>query len=207
MSITVTRSLVGSMLAVTWLLSLQCSTRPSAEPPEAIHQQPLVHVVDLNVGESQVVELHDGTKATVQLLQIREVRDSLRQAVRRAEVQVEVNGQTATLVSANYNLPQTVAGVQIDCPVTKGNTTRAYSGYLELSDNAWGLTSDARLRLWPAGSLFIAAGTFVYPVRQRWFASATQMANEPTFVDGGEDPANKDIYYHYGLDFGGPRDW
>ena len=209
MNIAVTRGFVrldpfgiGSMLAVAWLLSLQCSIRPPAEPPEATHR-PLVRVVDLNVGESQVVELHDGSKATVQLLQIREMRDSLRQAVRQAEVQVEVNGQTATLVSANYNLPLTVAGVQIDCPVTKGYTARAYSGYLELSDNAWGLARDARLRLWPAGSPLIAAGTFVYPVRQRWFASATQMANEPTFVDGGEDPANKNIYYHYGLDFGG----
>jgi len=153
MSIAVTRGLVrldpfgiGSMLAVASLLSLHCSTRPPAEPPEATHR-PLVRVVDLNVGESQVVELHDGSKATVQLLQIREMRDSLRQAVRRAEVRVEVNGQTATLVSANYNLPQTVAGVQIDCPVTKGYTARAYSGYLELSDNAWGLARDARLRL------------------------------------------------------------
>ncbi len=29
------------------------------------------------------------------------------------------------------------------------------------------------------------------------------MANVPVFVDGGEVPAKKDIYYHYGLDFGG----
>jgi murein DD-endopeptidase MepM/ murein hydrolase activator NlpD len=29
------------------------------------------------------------------------------------------------------------------------------------------------------------------------------MANVPTFVDGGEIPTNKNIYYHYGLDFGG----
>ncbi|MSU21277.1 MAG: PKD domain-containing protein [Pedosphaera sp.] len=29
------------------------------------------------------------------------------------------------------------------------------------------------------------------------------MANEPTFVDGGEVPSAKKIYYHYGLDSGG----
>ena len=29
------------------------------------------------------------------------------------------------------------------------------------------------------------------------------MSNEPTFVDGGERPARKDIYYHWGLDMGG----
>ncbi len=29
------------------------------------------------------------------------------------------------------------------------------------------------------------------------------MANVPVFVDGGEVPGSKNIYYHYGLDFGG----
>jgi hypothetical protein len=29
------------------------------------------------------------------------------------------------------------------------------------------------------------------------------MANEPVFVDGGEQPGAKSIYYHYGLDIGG----
>jgi hypothetical protein len=31
----------------------------------------------------------------------------------------------------------------------------------------------------------------------------TQMANEPVYVDGGEQPGAKKIYYHYGLDIGG----
>ena len=60
------------------------------------------------------------------------------------KVNVDVNGETVTLVSANYHLPVTIAGVQIDCPITKGyvqNSTR----------DAWGLAKDARLRLWPAG--------------------------------------------------------
>src|SRR5262249_34004087 len=117
------------------------------------------------------------------------------------EVTVEVAGQKVTLVSANYRLPVTVAGVQIDCPVTKGyrqDNARGVAG-----DNPWGLDKDARLRLWPAGSPWINPGTFVYPAKQRWFASATQMANEPVHVDGGENPLVRRIYYHYGLDLGG----
>ncbi len=43
----------------------------------------------------------------------------------------------------------------------------------------------------------------VYPVRQRWFASRTQMANEPTYVDEGERISSAKIYYHAGLDIGG----
>ena len=54
---------------------------------------PLVRTVDLNLGESQVVTLHDGSKATVKLLYVDEIRDSFRSAVRTAQVHVEVNGQ------------------------------------------------------------------------------------------------------------------
>ena len=44
---------------------------------------------------------------------------------------------------------------------------------------------------------------FVYPVKQRWFVSATQMANEPVFNNAEETQKVRNIYYHYGLDFGG----
>ena len=158
---------------------------------------PLVTVADLDVGESQTLKLHDGSLATVKLLDLKETRDDIRNAVRQAVVTVEVNGKSISLVSSTYRLPVAVAGVQIDCPITKG--------YLQNSskENAWGLTKDARLRLWPAGSPWIKTGSFVYPAKQCWFATDTQMANVPTFVDGGEVPSNKNIYYHYGLDFGG----
>jgi len=100
----------------------------------------------MNLGESQTVALHDDSQATIKVLDLKEARDDIRNAVRRAVVKVEVNGKTVSLVSSTYHLPITVAGVQIDCPVTKG--------YLERSSqqNVWGLIKDARLRLWPADS-------------------------------------------------------
>ncbi|MHC4297664.1 MAG: PKD domain-containing protein [Planctomycetota bacterium] len=157
----------------------------------------LVRTVDLNLGESQTITLCNDSPATVRLLDLKETRDDIRGAVRRAVATVDVNGKTVSLVSSTYRLPTTIGSVQIDCPVTKG--------YLQNSskENAWGLAKDARVRLWPAGSPLVRPGTFVYPVKQRWFATDTQMANVPTFVDGGELPSNKNIYYHYGLDFGG----
>lgn len=157
--------------------------------------EPLLRSVDLNVGESSDVKLSDGSSVAVKLLDLKEARDDLRQAVREASVTVEVNGQQATLVAGNYRLPVTLGGAQIDCAVTKG--------LAQAKENPWALDKDARLRLWPAGSPWIQPGTFCYPVRQRWFASNTQMANEPTFVDGVEDPSRKSLYYHYGLDIGG----
>jgi murein DD-endopeptidase MepM/ murein hydrolase activator NlpD len=161
-------------------------------------RKPLLRAVDLNVGESQEVALSDGTKARVKLLDVAEERDAVRSAIRQARVKVEVNGKTATLISANYHLPVTIAGVQIDCPATKG----IYRNHDPWEDS-WGLDKDARLRLWPAGSPWMPPDTFVYPIKQRWFASATQMANEPSFVDGGDAPTGRKIYYHSGLDIGG----
>ena len=92
--------------------------------------------------------------------------------------------------------------VQIDCPVTRGYTDRATktTGGLDV----WGLEKAVRLRLWPAARRSSIRGHSMYPAKQRWFASQTQMANEPVYVDGGEKPGmDASIYYHYGLDIGG----
>lgn len=158
--------------------------------------QPLVRVVDLDVGESADVHLSDGRQVTVKLLSLDERRDSVRDAVREARVHVEVDGKQAELVSATYNLPRRVGSVQIDCAITKGY-------YSNSNGDNWGLDKDARLRLWPADSPLVRPGTFGYPAKQRWFATNTQMGNEPTHVDGCERPSVRKIYYHYGLDIGG----
>ena len=94
--------------------------------------------------------------------------------------------------------PRTVGTIQVDCPVV--------SAYLKkTTEDHWGLEKTARLRFWPAGSPWIEPDTFVYPVRQRWFAGLTQMGNEPTYVDAGEDPRQQEIYYHAGSTSAAPR--
>lgn len=166
----------------------------AADEPHTI--EPLVRVVDLNVGELVEVALCDGSKAVVKLLGLKETRDEVSFAVRRAEVTVEVNGQPGKLVSATYHRPRTIGDVQIDCSITKG--------YNENGDpRFWGLDKDARLRLWPTGSHLLRTDTFTYPVKQKWFATDTQMANDPVYVDGGERAGERKIYYHSGLDIGG----
>src|SRR6185312_3076871 len=111
------------------------------------------------------------------------------------------DGIKASLVSANYRLPIEVNGVLVDCAVTRGYVQNATKGVA--GENPWGLEKDARIRLFPIKAPLLEPKTFLYPARQRWFASGTQMANEPTHVDGGENPLVKQIYYHYGLDIGG----
>ncbi|QDT32343.1 PKD domain-containing protein [Thalassoglobus polymorphus] len=169
---------------------------PAPAQEQTAQLQPLLRVVDLNLKEAVDVKLCDGSQAHVKVLELKEARDNVCFAVRRAEVVVEVNGERATLVSATYNLPITVGGVQIDCSVTKGYNSNGRS-------SSWGLEKDVRLRLWPAESPLIKPGTFMYPVKQKWFATDTQMANVPVFVDGGDQPGERTIYYHSGLDIGG----
>ncbi len=163
----------------------------SAQTPSPI--EPLLRAVDLNVGQSQDVPLCDGRSVHVKLVAITERRDHVREALREVRATVEVNGKTVELTSATYHLPITVGDVQIDCPITRG--------YVECGDH-WGLEADARLRLWPAGSPWIRPGTFIYPVRQRWFASHTLMGNE---LGDDERADDKTYYYHWGLDTGGPE--
>lgn len=162
----------------------------------AAAQQPLFQVVDINVGETAQLQLTGGKATTVKLLALGETRNKVRSAIWDARAEVEINGEHAILSCGNYHLPADIGGVQADCAVTKA--------YYQNSDaNHWALAKDARLRVWPAGSPFMPPGSMVYPARQVWFATRTQMANEPTYVDGGETITSKRIYYHSGLDIGG----
>ena len=117
------------------------TTHCGADGPSAI--EPLVRVVDLDVGESTKVMLCDGTLANVKLLELHETRDEVCGAVRKATVTVEVNGTQGKLVSATYHRPQVIGRVQVDCAVTQGYNKNGTPSF-------WGLDKAARLRLWPA---------------------------------------------------------
>jgi murein DD-endopeptidase MepM/ murein hydrolase activator NlpD len=153
-------------------------------------------VLEFNIGESKNVKLNNGDIINISLIEINEIRDSLRDAIRAAYIRISVDGEEITLSSGNYNLPLTVGKIQIDCPVTRGY-------YSNTNMDFWRLRKDAAFRIWEKGSNYLQPGTFVYPIRQRWLASMTQLSNEPCYVDGGENPAIKSIYYHAPTDIGG----
>ena len=169
------------------------AAEPRLQELSAAPQQPLVRVVDLSLGETTQLELCNGHRVEVQLLKLLETRDPIRLAVRSAKVMVKVDGEEITLESGMYNLPQQIAGVQIDCSITKGYNSNGTPSF-------WGLDKDARLRLWPADSPLLRRDSLIYPVDQRWFATRTWFDNEP--VDGGTKVLPT-IYYHSGLDIGG----
>ena len=78
------------LLAVLHLLGMALPL--PADPPKATLTPPQ-RTIDLNVGEAQEVELSDGKKVTVKLLDLQETRDEFRNAVRKTEVTVEVTGR------------------------------------------------------------------------------------------------------------------
>lgn len=185
------------LLPVLLLLLRALPACASAGAEEPRWREPVLRAVDLDVGERREVVLADGSRVEVLLRSLREDRCTLRGAVRRAEVDVEVAGRKVTLVSATYHLPREVGSVQIDCPVTRGYTRGSSK------DNVWALEKDARLRLWPGGAPWVRPGSFECPVPMRWFASDTQMGNDPCYVNACDVPGQSQVYYHYGLDFGG----
>ncbi len=189
------RSMRRAVLVLTIIATASVSPVRALGPPEPT-RKPSLRVVDLDEGESTRVVLADGTTAEVALLSVKAEVDPVHAAVWSADVKIKVNGQAATLGMGNYHLPVMVGGVQVDCPAV-----------LDMLKNStldhWGLEKAARLRLWPSGAPWIEPETFVFPARQRWLATMTQMSNEPVYVDGGEDPKKPKIYYHSGLDIGG----
>ena len=109
----ITASLLSIILAafVYWLVPGSNAADSSGA------RSPLFRTVELDVNEVQEVGLADGTRVRVKLVSINETRDALRDAVREARVQVELNGQPLVLTSATYHLPVTFGGIQIDCPL------------------------------------------------------------------------------------------
>lgn len=153
---------------------------------------PLVRVVDLNIGEPANVTLHDGTTVDITLNALEEHREKVRQAVYGSTLSLTINGTDVTLDAGPYHLPVVRAGIQIDCTATKGLNVAGTPAF-------WGLDKDARIRLWPAGSPWLRPGSMIYPVKQGWNATRTWFDNEP--VHGG-DTIRPAIYYHAGMDIG-----
>jgi len=154
--------------------------------PFAATRDALFETRDVNLGE--VVDV-DGAK--VKLVSVDEPMGDVWGEIAHPRVVVEVNGERASLVAGNYRLPTKVGGVQIDCPITGKLQENSHIDH-------WALEKDARLRVWPGDSAWIAEGTFGYPVKQKFFGSKTSFSNEP--VSGRP---NGQLYYHAGLDIGG----
>ncbi len=179
-----------------WIATLTVLGSATIDHGFAQFTEPPFTVLDMNVGESSNVDLKNGDSSTITLLSVAEHRDPIRNAIRSVQVKIEIDGEMLELQSGNYQLPRQTGKVQVDCPITSGYNSNG-------TPKSWGLERRARLRVWPRDSAWMPSEEFLYPVKQTWFATMTQMSNEPTYVDGGERASRRAIYYHSGLDIGG----
>src|SRR5262245_27273200 len=129
-----------ALLAFSGSSATSPSFQSQAAVPTAALDSPF-RAVDLDVGESASVQLANGTKVEVKLLDLQEKRDPIRHAVRDARVMIEVGGTKLTIPSAGYHLPVQIGAVQVDCPVTRGFVQ--HDGNYE---NPWALDKATRLR-------------------------------------------------------------
>jgi murein DD-endopeptidase MepM/ murein hydrolase activator NlpD len=158
-------------------------------------------VFDLRVNQPVTLDPGDGRERVLTLCEVREPRDAVRGTIREPSVLLDIDGEAVEIKAALYNLPRSVAGMRVDCAVTRG-----VAESIAVWKDVFCLSGDARIRCWPDEGFLFGLTPIVYPVQQRWFASMTQLGNEKTYVDAGEltnHQPGKHVYYHFGTDIGG----
>jgi len=175
-------------LVILMMLTISCGDNSKINPRRV--------VAELDVDEATEVRLSNGELIKLKLLELNINHDSVRKAIRGYDVTISVDGSQTTLASGPYSLPVQVGKVQIDCPSIKAYQNRSTKDY-------WKLNKDTYFRLWPKDGSYTQAGTFVYPLKQKWFANMTQSGNEPVYVNGAERIGSEKVYYHAGHDIGG----
>jgi len=156
----------------TPLSSRDCVDLPTAGSATNEDANRAFRAVDLNVGDSQEVELADGSRAHVKFLDLKEnARQGLRQAVQGAP-KSRVRGERLQSVArfpAITGCRFSWAACKFDCPITRGYRSNNSMSFLGQKTHG-GLEKEARLRLWPAG---LAADEprayFVIRPGKRWF--------------------------------------
>jgi Peptidase family M23/PKD domain len=147
-------------------------------------------VIGLNVGESYTFQFRSGGRRVVKLVGVQEHRDSVVNLMRRAEVQVEIDGKPLALVCEPYTMPTETAGLRVLADSTAG----------------WGnVPKTVQFSLWDAADPILDTNRFGFPVSHyRLFSHPTQCYNEPVHVgerDG--DPVGQRFYHDYGFDMVG----
>jgi murein DD-endopeptidase MepM/ murein hydrolase activator NlpD len=147
-------------------------------------------VIGLNVGETYAFQLRAGGRRVLKLASVREHRDSVVNLMRRADVQVEIDGKPLALVCEPYTMPTESGGLRLLADSTAG----------------WGNVPKAvQFSLWDAADPIVDTSRFGFPVSHyRLFSHLTQCYNEPVHIgerDG--DPAGQRFYHDYGFDMVG----
>jgi len=146
--------------------------------------------VYLDIGQSYVFQLKDGSQRRLTLKSVAEQTDSVIGLVRRADVAVEIDGKPLEVVCEPYRMPTQQDGLRI-----QADTTSRWSG----------TAKRVQFSLWDASDPIVDARQFTFPLPgYRLFSQGTQGHNEPVHLghrDG--DPEGQRFYHNYGFDLAG----
>ncbi|MBN1851462.1 MAG: peptidoglycan DD-metalloendopeptidase family protein [Pirellulales bacterium] len=144
----------------------------------------------LDLGEICPFRLKDGTQKSIRLNGVKEDKDRVVGLVRRAEVEVEIDGNPVTLTSRPYAMPTEWEGLRIQVDTT--------SGWLDIPKRV-------QFSVWDATDPIVDTRLFGFPLPgYRLFSHGMQAYNEPVHLgyhDG--DPGGQSFYHDYGVDFAG----
>jgi murein DD-endopeptidase MepM/ murein hydrolase activator NlpD len=147
-------------------------------------------IITLDVDEEYVFVLKDGSRRIIRLVSVKEHRDSVIGRVRRAEVDVQIDGKPVRLICAPYVMPTEINGLRIQADTTSG----------------WQrMPKRVQFSVWDATDPIVNTERFVFPVADYLlFSHGMQAYNEVVHLghrDG--DPKGQTFYHDYGVDVAG----
>jgi hypothetical protein len=147
-------------------------------------------IICLDVNEQYLFRLNNGSKRVIRLLSVKEHSDSVVGMVRKAKVNVEVNGKLLNLTCAPYVMPTEFEGIRIQADTT----------------SAWlSIPKKVQFSVWDASNPIIHIEQFGFPIRNYLlFSHGMQAYNEVVHLGWTDGcPEGVTFYHNYGVDFAG----
>ncbi len=147
-------------------------------------------IIYLDVNEEYQFELKDGSKRAIRLISVKEYSDSVVGMVRKARINVEVNGKLLNLTCAPYVMPTEIEGVRIQADTT----------------SAWlSVPKRVQFSVWDASNPIVDADKFGFPICDYLlFSHGMQSYNEVVHLGWTDGcPEGVTFYHNYGVDFAG----
>ncbi len=148
------------------------------------------HFAYLDPSETFAFRLRDGTERQIRLVSVAEEKDPVIGLIRRAHIEIDIDGNPVPLVCAPYVMPTEIAGLRIQVDTTSG----------------W-LTMPKRVQcsVWDAADPIVDTELLSFPLPgYRLFSHGLQAYNEPVHLGNRDgDPAGQRFYHNYGVDLAG----
>ena len=157
---------------------------------ETIRKYSQQQIVCLDVNEEYQFKLKDGSRRSIRLVSVEEHRDSVIGKIRRAQVNVEINGKLLPLTCAPYVMPTETDRIRIQADTT--------SGWVSIPRRA-------QFSIWDANDPIVRTDRFGFPIQDYLlFSHGMQSYNEVVHLGWADGcPGGVKAYHNYGIDFAG----